>query len=263
MGPRKIASRLAAIGEKWSSVHAVVLTHTHGDHWNSRTLAHLRRERIPLYCHPSHAAELANYSRELRRLEHDRLVHPYSESDCFRLGKSINCRPLAVRHDSGATFAFRFEGDGWALAYAADLGCWTPDLACDLADVDVLCLEFNHDVEMERQSGRPDDLIDRVLSDDGHLSNDQAAALLRQILQLSTPGRVRHLIQLHLSRQCNQPSLAANAARAVLNGNPGPLRIHTASQDWAGPVIVMESANAGLSAVRKATTLQWLPGWVD
>ena len=43
LGPRQLAGRLAAIGLSWHAVHAVLLTHTHTDHWKDRTLRHLHR----------------------------------------------------------------------------------------------------------------------------------------------------------------------------------------------------------------------------
>ena len=58
----------------------------------------------------------------------------------------------------------------------------THRLADALSGVDLLALEFNHDVAMQRSSGRHPMLIARVLGDEGHLSNAQAAALLRQTL---------------------------------------------------------------------------------
>src|SRR5580692_11674699 len=62
LGPRLLASRLSAIGANWSAIHAVVLTHTHADHWNDRTFNHLIRPRIPLYCHALHHAPLRQAS---------------------------------------------------------------------------------------------------------------------------------------------------------------------------------------------------------
>src|SRR4051812_12059062 len=59
LGPRQLGERLAAAGLSWSLVRAVVLTHTHSDHWKDRTLAHLQRRRIPFYCHPDHHRLLA------------------------------------------------------------------------------------------------------------------------------------------------------------------------------------------------------------
>src|SRR5215831_19007106 len=62
LGPRQLAARLAAVGASWQDVHAAVLTHTHSDHWTDRTLAHLHRRGLPLYCHPDHHRVLGTYS---------------------------------------------------------------------------------------------------------------------------------------------------------------------------------------------------------
>src|SRR5947209_2939530 len=61
LGPRQLAARLASVGASWKNVHAVLLTHTHGDHWTEATLNHLLKHNIPLYCHPEHHAVLQTY----------------------------------------------------------------------------------------------------------------------------------------------------------------------------------------------------------
>jgi len=50
LGPRQLATRLAAVGLTWSHIQAVLLTHTHTDHWHERTLARLGELHIPFYC---------------------------------------------------------------------------------------------------------------------------------------------------------------------------------------------------------------------
>ena len=103
--------------------------------------------------------------------------------------------------------------------------------------MDLLAVEFNHDLDLERASRRPAFLIARILGDEGHLSNDQAAALVRAVVARSTPGRLRHLVQLHLSGDCNKPALARAAARGVV---PAGVRVHTAEQHRAGRVLRLE-----------------------
>jgi hypothetical protein len=237
LGPRQLAARLAAAGSSWNDVHALLLTHTHSDHWNDRTFAHLHRRRLPLYCHAAHHALLGAYSPSFTALRAAGLVRPFEGGADLPLAAGLLCRPLPIRHDGGATFGFRFEaapdlfGSTCALAYLADLGCWDAELAAALADVDVLALEFNHDVALERASGRSARLIARVLGDDGHLSNEQAAGLLREVLRRSEPVRLKYVVQLHLSRECNRPHLAFAAAQAILNELGHGAAVHTASQD--------------------------------
>src|SRR5207244_3672814 len=114
---------------------------------------------------------------------------------------------------------------------------WSPELARQFTDVDILALEFNHDVSMQLNSGRHPFLIRRVLSDQGHLSNDQAAAMLAEILKLSEPGRLHSLVQLHLSRECNRPELAHSTAQRILERFGLEAMIHTADQEQVGPTI--------------------------
>lgn len=243
LGPRQLASRLIASGRSWQNVHAVLLTHTHGDHWNFRTLAALLAKRIPLYCHEEHRAELEENCPPglFPALVGAKLLRSYGDGEELNFAGAFSCVPLAVRHDSGATFGFRFTGPGdlfgpaWSIGYAADLGCWDQTLAEALSGVDLLAIEFNHDVAMQRTSGRHPMLIARVLGDEGHLSNVQAAQLLRYVLANNPDRRPRQIVQLHLSRQCNHPRLAIAAAQAVLDELGLSIPIHTASQHAPSP----------------------------
>jgi phosphoribosyl 1,2-cyclic phosphodiesterase len=275
LGPKDLAARLEAAGHSTECIGAVLLTHTHTDHWNDRSLAWLVRRKLPLFCHPDHHGVLQRYSPAFVRLLKADLVRSYREGEPFSPAPNLRCLALPVRHDSGATFGFRLEGPAdlfgraAALAYAADLGTWNDELVERLSDVDLLAVEFNHDVGLERQSPRPAALIARVLGDEGHLSNDQAAALLRAVLERSTPGRLRHVVQLHLSQECNRPALARRAARDVLRELGHPVRVHTAEQDQPGKVLVLKPDAANRQRrVRTATPLAsttpaiqpWLPG---
>lgn len=248
LGPRQIATRLATAGAAWSDVQAVILTHTHADHWRERTMAHLLRHRIPLYCHAAHLDTFWACCPAVVELHRARLVRTYEADRVVRFPSGLRCRPFAVRHDSEATCGFRFErpadlfGQAWSLAYASDLGCWDDALVSMLSDVDVLGLEFNHDERMQRNSGRPPALIARVMGDEGHLSNEQAADLLREVIRHSLPGRLRHVVQLHLSRQCNRPDLARAAAETALDAASHPVTLHTAQQDRA--ILVADTALA-------------------
>ncbi len=248
LGPRQIAARLAKVGLSWSAVQAVLLTHTHSDHWRYATLAHLHRHKVPLWCHAGHHTVLRTYADGFLALHGAGLVRSFEPHEDFELSPGLRCRALPVRHDGGATFGFRLEGAAdlfgqrGAIGYVADLGCWDDELAAQLADVDLLAVEFNHDVAMQQASGRTARLIQRVLGNDGHLSNVQAAALVRAVLERSTAGRVRHLVQLHLSRDCNRPALARQAARMLLDELGLSITVYTAEQDVPGVTLHLNAA---------------------
>lgn len=250
LGPRELADRLDAVGASWNNVDAVLLTHVHSDHWNDRTFAQLLDRRIPLYCHANHSRRLGAASANFAALRRSKFVRLYRGNEGFDLPIGVRCRPLTLRHDGGATFGFRLECGAslfhgpWAMAYVADLGCWDTHLAQAMANVDLLAIEFNHDRNMELTSGRSRSLIDRVLGDDGHLSNDQAAALLQEVVRRSMPGKLRHVVQLHLSRDCNHPELAAAAAQRILERLGVRASVITAEQDAPGPRVSLGMACA-------------------
>jgi phosphoribosyl 1,2-cyclic phosphodiesterase len=249
LGPRQIATRLATVGISWPRIRAVLLTHPHCDHWNDRVFAHLLRLRIPVWCHADHLPVLRKHCSCFKAMQRAKLFRAYEPDRRWLFTGLVQCRPLSVRHDSGATFGFRFDGAAslfgraWSLGYATDLGSWDEPLAEALADVDLLAVEFNHDVGMQVASGRSSRLIERVLGDEGHLSNEQAADLAAAVIRRSAPRRLARLVQLHLSRECNRPELARRAARRALEQQDARTEIHTAEQDAPTPRLFLTAAS--------------------
>jgi ribonuclease BN (tRNA processing enzyme) len=243
LGPRKLDSRLDEVGFRWDRVRGVLLTHTHSDHWNAASLARLAERRIAFFCHAEHLRTLQLGCRKFQDAQFAGLVKTYSPGRPFAPLPGVRCRAVELKHDGGPTFGFRIEEDAgaavpnWAVGYAADLGSWDRHLPAALADVDVLALEFNHDVELQLASGRARWLVHRVLGEFGHLSNDQAARLFEECVRLSPTNRVRHLIQLHLSGECNRPTLAQAAARDVVSRLGLEIELHTAEQHTPGLTI--------------------------
>jgi phosphoribosyl 1,2-cyclic phosphodiesterase len=216
----------------------VILTHTHGDHWKDLVLADLRSRRVPLWAHPGHFDHLATAAPSFEPLDRADLTRAYQADHPHALAPGLTVRPVRVSHDSDPTFAFRIDahdpqGLAWSVGYASDLGCWTAELADLFAGVDVLAVEYNHDVKLERASRRPKFLVDRVLSDSGHLSNDQAAAFTTAVAARSGEGFPGHLVQLHLSSDCNRPELASATGRAALAGLCPRAEVITARQHVA------------------------------
>ncbi|MDR3635374.1 MAG: MBL fold metallo-hydrolase [Isosphaeraceae bacterium] len=244
IGPRAIAQRLESVGAAWDHVASALLTHTHGDHVDENAFRTLAKHKVTLHCHEGHRAELARYDA-FEALSTLGLVRCYDERPFLTPG-GMRVEPLALSHDGGPTFGFRLEARPTrkarpvSLGYLADTGCWTETMADALTDVDLLGVEFNHDVAMQKASPRSPHLIARNLGDRGHLSNDQGAGFVGAVLDRSSPGAVRHLVLLHLSQQCNDPALAVQSAHAVLRGRGRRVNVHAALQAPAHPNLSVE-----------------------
>jgi phosphoribosyl 1,2-cyclic phosphodiesterase len=230
--PQELSARMQASGGSWNAVKAVVITHTHTDHWNRHTLEHLRRLNVRLFAHPDHHARLAAVPayEPLRRAG---LIAEFTADVPFEAG-GLTLTPTRVPHDSDPTFAFRIDGPGWGIGLASDLGCVREELLAAFHGVDVLALEFNHDVAMQRKSRRPRFLVERVLSDLGHLSNAQAADA---VAAWARAGDLAAVVQLHVSRDCNTPELAHAAGVTAVAGHSPATHVVTASQHRPIPPI--------------------------
>jgi phosphoribosyl 1,2-cyclic phosphodiesterase len=73
---------------------------------------------------------------------------------------------------------------------------------------DFVMIEANHDRDMLKVGPYPWPVKQRIASNTGHLSNDEAARWLREDFD----GRARHIVLGHLSRQCNHPELVRLSA---------------------------------------------------
>ncbi|WP_165065236.1 MBL fold metallo-hydrolase [Paludisphaera rhizosphaerae] len=248
LGVRMTTERLASVGCDWSHLAAVVLTHTHGDHVDTSVFRALSRRGVPLYCHEGHHHELAG-DPGYAALDRLGLVRFYDERP-FMAPSGFRIEPVTAWHDGGPTFGFRLEAGaggkrkGISVGYLTDTGTWSDETAEALVDVDVLGVEFNHDVMLQRTSGRHPALIARNLGDRGHLSNRQAADLVAAILSRSRRDRIAHLVLLHLSDQCNRPEIALREAGEAVRESGRQVFIHAARQSPAHPDLSLSPARS-------------------
>ncbi len=242
-GPRQMKQRLNSIGCTWDDVTAVLITHTHRDHWNDKSFKKILQHQVPIYCHGSHMASFRNKCPSYSDLKLGGWLRTFKEDKKLDLGSGIECYPIEVSHDGGRTFAHRIEfggdlfGDPWSVGYVTDLGTWDDSTAKHFANSSVLAIEFNYDDRMQQVSARPQYLIDRVLSDHGHLSNEQAAAFLKKIIEYSQIASLQNVVQLHLSRECNRPQIALAAAREVLVDMDMEIPVVASQQDAAVEIV--------------------------
>jgi phosphoribosyl 1,2-cyclic phosphodiesterase len=203
-------------------VAGMFITHEHSDHIRSmclRTPAPQRFE-FPVFASPGfwkwYDGRLARYiDPELRRV----LVP----------GQSVQVSGMTVQafskpHDAADPLGFVVESQGERAGFVMDLGHVPERLETILRGLDHLVFESNHDVEMERNSGRPWFLIRKVLGDLGHLSNEQASTSLVNIVTAGT----RQVILAHLSVECNTPEMARDAVLSALAAAGKRPAIHTA-----------------------------------
>lgn len=120
--------------------------------------------------------------------------------------------PFDVPHDSRDCVGYVVEADGVRFCLMTDIGHVTDTIREQVGLANYLVLESNYDVNMLRMGKYSAFLKNRISSDRGHLSNEQAAYLLAEY---ATP-QLRHVWLCHLSEENNHPVLARKTVDAVL-----------------------------------------------
>ncbi len=203
---RRLVRDLHALGLELDALSAVFVTHTDSDHWQPGWNSMLP-SKTRLLMHRAHARSAA------RRGLVTRPVTWFDEQDDSALREALDGAPtthVRVPHDDLGACAFRFDFDSGSLGFATDLGSFNGEFLDAFAGVSVMAIESNHCPKMQARSGRPEVLIRRVLGPMGHLSNEQCSDALLRI------APTKAAVLLHLSRDCNEPELAAafHAGRA-------------------------------------------------
>lgn len=200
---REFETRLARAGLQASDLHAVFVTHEHGDHVGC-ALSLARRHRLPLWTSRGTWRAIGSPDDNGVDLRFAR------DGEAIQIG-SLSLLPYTVPHDAAEPLQLRCSDGVRHLGVLTDAGSATAHLLERLRGCDALLLECNHDPQMLAQSRYPASLKARIGGRHGHLSNDTAADILRACRH----DGLRHVVAAHLSEQNNTPDLARAALAAA------------------------------------------------
>jgi phosphoribosyl 1,2-cyclic phosphodiesterase len=221
---RQARARMAARGRDIREVDALILSHDHRDHVQAAGI-YQRKFGLPIYV----------TRRTFQAVEYD--VGRVRNVRFFRAGDSLAFNGIVVHtirtpHDAVDGVVFVVEHEGKRLAILTDLGHPFAGLQHVLEAVDAAYLESNYDPQMLAEGPYPGWLKTRIAGSGGHLSNPEAAELLRGCGR----RRPRWVAIAHLSEQNNDPELALETNRAAV-GRSYPF--HVASRYGVSPILTV------------------------
>lgn len=195
LSTKSIREKLAKIGVALEEIDAILVTHEHTDHIRGLTTLG-NKWKIPICTNSETAKALYPLVGQLR-------YKIFSNGESFVYG-DIEVRPFSIQHDAVDPVAFTFKLGDVKVGVCADLGFVSSLVVKELVGCDYLYVEANHEPSMVHASARPQVYKQRVLSRLGHLSNQECAQLLENVLH----PHVKHIYLAHLSSECNAPERA-------------------------------------------------------
>ncbi len=219
IGTRTVKKRLAEQGLSIDDIDAVFVTHDHFDHIKSLG-TFTERYHKPVYLTRTLEQALRRNFCTAGRLKG--CVRFLEEGKEAAVGDSLLITPFVVPHDATQTVGYHFTFDGERFTVMTDLGEVTDDAVRYASLADHLVVESNYDVDMLVTGSYPRELKERILMQHGHLSNEQAASLLRR----ASHDGLRDVYLCHLSANNNTPRLAFESAQKTLGSVGSRASLH-------------------------------------
>lgn len=224
---RDFFARCDAVGFDVSMLRTVLVTHEHTDHTKGLgvVLRGLARQGIrPRLCASDVVRGASDPIREV--IEQELCEFSPLGVDGSTSVAGITVHTFATSHDAADSCGFRFECDGDVIGFMTDTGIVTGAAHEALCDARVLAIESNHDEEMLWKGPYPYPLKRRVASQEGHLSNAQAADELVSLLH----DGLETVIAMHVSQNNNTYELPGEVLERALAQQGHPARVLVARQ---------------------------------
>ena len=217
----ELVRALREFGLTPSKLDGVVITHEHSDH--IRAVQKLCVD-TKIYVHPLTARAMHDRYGDFRNVAH---VDDYENG--FTIG-DINVEPFRIPHDAAYPLAYSFECGGARCSVATDIGVPTVGVMRNIKDSSLVLLESNHDINMLKNGSYPYIVKQRILSNNGHLSNDAAALIVSKLAHDET-SRVQKIVLGHISENNNTEELAFDTvSNALKNCENAEIELYLAHQ---------------------------------
>ena len=190
----RLKEGLGYIYKKVDDVEALFITHEHADH--IKGVKYLLERDIPVYC---------SSLTPLDEAEH------FLDDEVFHLG-FFYIYPFFVSHDASMPTNYLIVNGEETLGYVTDTGMLSEDNLKLLKNKTYYIFESNHDKKMLMNSKRPMCLKKRIASEHGHLSNEQSAKYMSELIGPNTKA----IYLSHLSEECNSEEVALSTYRETL-----------------------------------------------
>lgn len=195
---KNIEEKLQELNINPNTINAILITHTHVDH--IKGLKTFIKKYNPVVF----------ISKEMKN-DLDYITDYAYYEDTNKIG-DIKFNVIKTSHDTYSVGFIIKLGDK-EIVYITDTGYLNKKYFNILKNKQIYIFESNHDVEMLENGSYPFHLKRRILSDEGHLSNEDSAYYLSKYL---IGESTKEVILIHLSKENNTEDIAINTLKDAL-----------------------------------------------
>ena len=223
---RRMRLKMESYDESLESIDALLLTHEHQDHTMGLKMLLKHHQIKHIY--------LTQGTYNGLKDDVKALIQNYTiiQADQPFMIENIKVTPFMTSHDANEPVAYVIQQDK-KVVILNDTGYVDQSYYDLLTDADLYVLEANHHPAMLMNSPRPFLLKKRILSERGHLSNEDAAWLMNTFVKTK---KAKWIIS-HISEDCNT-ILAIEEAIVQAFDDPTKVDIYYASKEGLPKIVV-------------------------
>lgn len=210
---KKTKNLLASVGVDIKDIDMIFLSHDHTDHSGGLGVLMRRYPQINAYANSGTWQYLID-TNKIGKL-------PVDQINAFESGKiktfgDLEVTSFATSHDAAEPQYYVFSSNGKRFACLTDTGYVSNNVKSQIEAADGYLMEFNYDDMMLRHGPYSWSLKQRIMSDVGHLSNEQAGETLLDVVKSNT----ENIFLAHRSQHNNTQFKAHETALDMLvNGD--------------------------------------------
>ena len=203
---KKVTTLLEEIGRHPKDLDAILVTHEHRDHIHGVGVL-ARKYHLDVYANKKTWEAMDSMIGNVKVEQ----KHLFEIDKTLTFG-DIDVSSFGVSHDAIDPQFYIFEKSNKRFVMLTDTGYVSDKMRGQIADADAYLFESNHDLSMLRMGRYPWYLKQRILGDKGHLSNDDGALALSEIIG----DRTKKVFLGHLSKENNMKQIARSTVEEIL-----------------------------------------------
>lgn len=203
---KKMDELFSGIGRDIKNLSGIFITHEHSDHIKGLGVV-ARKYGVPIYANEKTWGAMDSLVGKVpleQRFQFD--------METVKSFGSMDIQSFAVSHDAADPMFYIFHENGRKLVLITDTGYVSDRMKGHIKGADAFVFESNHDVSMLQMGRYPWSVKRRILSDVGHVSNEDAAVAMSEVIDI----KPTNVYLSHLSKDNNMKDLARMSVTQTL-----------------------------------------------